>query len=79
MPNYIDLIIKGWRVKGLSTTGQALWEVLPTTITWTIWNCRKDLVFNNVNFEVEQVIEKMKARAYFWCRNKESFLISLRV
>ncbi|XP_026441793.1 uncharacterized protein LOC113340963 [Papaver somniferum] len=72
MPNCIDLIIKGWRVKNLSTTGQALWKVLPTVITWTIWRSRNDLIFNGKLFEVQQVITKVKAQFYYWCKNLEA-------
>lgn len=71
LPDCIDSIIKSWRYRIIHPIGKKLLPLLPAAICWTIWKSRNALVFENINFNVTEVIKQVKIQAYCWVRNDE--------
>lgn len=59
-------LFKGKRGKTLS---MCIWEC----IVWVIWKARNNVIFNDIAFNSEKVLEEVKGRVWSWCLIKNFF------
>lgn len=66
-------VLRGGQVRKVVV---ALWSC----IVWRLWKGRNYLLFNNVDFCLEVVVEDIKARLWSWCfvKKLECFNFSFR-
>lgn len=70
----------------MNTDKKLIWEVIPMATTWTIWNTRNALIFEDTNPNWVEVTKAVKISAVLWIKSKvggnnstiENFLFRLK-
>ncbi|KAK0605531.1 hypothetical protein LWI29_027833 [Acer saccharum] len=60
---------EGWRGCCLSPKSKKIWCSLLFAVSWTIWKCRNQLVFEGNRLSTEQAINMIKFRIVWWFKH----------
>ena len=53
--------------------GKVEWDLIPSSILWSIWLARNDCKFNGVHPDWEAIAEKVKCKVAFWAKLNSKF------
>ncbi|KAK3219671.1 hypothetical protein Dsin_013641 [Dipteronia sinensis] len=56
----------GWPSLCLNQSSGRAWEILFSTIVWSIWECRNSKIFNDKEAIVQQTVDIIKFRLVWW-------------
>ncbi|KAF5195979.1 hypothetical protein FRX31_014434 [Thalictrum thalictroides] len=83
----INLLLLDWPSLHTRGFGEILWEIMPFSVLWVIWKHRNLVIFEQKSFDVDKVVQEIKASMWAWLdidprnrvRKKEHLFVDLVV
>ncbi|KAG5527629.1 hypothetical protein RHGRI_028525 [Rhododendron griersonianum] len=69
-PPSLGILLQWWIDWSFKPKGKLIWDCIPTTIPWTIWNTRNGCAFKNETSDRKEVVELIKSKIALWVKAK---------